>query len=82
VIKSRSFVRIASLSSSETDATTAAKTVKNASTISKINVFNPPTSDLTNVSEKVTTVAVLTDSGLTNKVTLSEKFEFGCQSCW
>jgi hypothetical protein len=33
--------QIASLSSSEIDATTAANTVKNASTILNINVFNP-----------------------------------------
>jgi hypothetical protein len=64
--------RIASLSSSEIDATTAANTVKNASTISKVTVFKPPTVDVTSVSEKVATIAALTDSVKTNKVTFRE----------
>jgi hypothetical protein len=41
-------------------------------TISKINVFSPPTADLTSVSEKVATVAELTDLIKTNKVTFPE----------
>jgi hypothetical protein len=64
--------RVAFPSSSETDAITAANTVKNALMISKIKVFNPPTEDLTNVSEKVATVAALTGLVKTNKVTFRE----------